>query len=275
MTSIRETLEESIAALGDERFPSTPSGVKHRIYLNPETGQIYPFTHVGAGQPMAVFQGRHVTVCHVPLDAIPASVVNVLEQHIGLLERVCDEAGTDLSDPDDYADSAHNQLGQFEPEIACFWHPADWYEPCDREIRELMAQGHSAEQIADQIGLGDDFNGCVDPDAAAEWMAERMDEIRQEAVEAIADADDPDDQIEALTDAWRLHGLMGSVTDRPIQTLVAIARKHGHGNLADAILEHIDATDDELTERTCYGCGADLDPHAGLSVVYCGACGDR
>lgn len=28
-------------------------------------------------------------------------------------------------------------------------------------------------------------------------------------------------------------------------------------------------------ERTCYGCGADLDPHAGLSVVFCGACGDR
>lgn len=26
--------------------------------------------------------------------------------------------------------------------------------------------------------------------------------------------------------------------------------------------------------RLCYGCGLDLDPHAGLSVVYCGRCGD-
>lgn len=26
--------------------------------------------------------------------------------------------------------------------------------------------------------------------------------------------------------------------------------------------------------RVCYGCGVDLDPHAGLSVVYCGRCGD-
>lgn len=26
--------------------------------------------------------------------------------------------------------------------------------------------------------------------------------------------------------------------------------------------------------RTCYGCGRTIDPHAGLSVVFCGRCGD-
>lgn len=30
----------------------------------------------------------------------------------------------------------------------------------------------------------------------------------------------------------------------------------------------------EPKARTCYGCGRDLDPHAGLSVVYCGQCGE-
>lgn len=29
-----------------------------------------------------------------------------------------------------------------------------------------------------------------------------------------------------------------------------------------------------MKRRRCHGCGRDIDPHAGVSVVFCGRCGD-
>lgn len=286
--TIRDTLEDSINDLATESWPDRPSGIRHRIYLDPETGRVYPSSHVGAGVPEPVWHGRHVTVCHVPGDAIPQSVVNVLGDRLGLLERVCAEHGEDLSDPDAYHDSAHFQLSQIEPEIACYRDPGDWYGESTGEITELVASGHSADQIVDILGTGDDYNGMVDDDAAVEWMTARCDEIRVESIDAIAEAEDAADLWEAAYNACALHQvwLVGS---QPYTDAAITARDCGHTELADA-LDEAEAAQTrfernalaELGEpllpgpvaRRCYGCGRPLDPHAPARVVYCGQCGD-
>lgn len=169
-----ETLEKSIRELGEETFAATPSGIRHPVYLDPRGWRVYPSTHVGPGMPMPAWEGRHPHVCDVPPGAIPASVVEQLLRHLDTLAEACVEADHDWEDDEAYMASATYRLGagRLDLDIACEWHPADWFEPCRHDIRAYAEEGLDVSTIVDRIGLEADGWQCVDTEAAIEWIAE-------------------------------------------------------------------------------------------------------
>jgi len=279
-TEIRESLRASIDALADADWTAGVSGYRHCVYLDPRSCEVYQWSHVGPGCPEPVWNGRHKTVFEhaTQADLIPSSVVEALLDRIDLLTSVCVEVINDVDVADDFG-SAHHELEAWEPELAYYWDPGDWYQDSGHEIETLVAQGHSPEQIVDCLDQGDDYNGRIRAEAAVDWMTDRVDEILTEAVDAIGDADDAETRWDAVSRACALH-LVPLLASDPYVQVAAAARDRGHADLADALTDAhcAQAREDrdegaDLGARVCYGCGQAIDPHAGLSVVWCGSCG--
>jgi hypothetical protein len=282
-TEIREKLEASIDDLATETWPATPSGIRHAVYLDPIRARAYGFTAVGAGCPMSAYNGPDICICRVPGNAISQSLVNQLTAHLGTLAAACEEIQHDLGDPDDLQASAVYAAENLELDIACYWSPGDWYQDSDSEIAGLMRQGHSVEEIVDILGTGDDFNGMVDQDTAESWMSDRCDEIREAAIEAVHDADDELELIDAAREACALHVVDFS---GPVRYLVWAqrAREAGHGVLAEVLREahtmdqafEVERDDEPSTGpgAACYGCGQPIPDGVQIGAVYCGRCGE-
>jgi predicted RNA-binding Zn-ribbon protein involved in translation (DUF1610 family) len=125
--------------------------------------------------------------------------------------------------------------------------------------------------------------GRVDGSDPDNWYCEDCgtSTARAEAIDAIGDADDAETRWEAVSHACLLHDVPLLASD-PFVQVAAAARDRGHADLADALIDAhcAQARDDrdegaDLGPRVCYGCGRAIDPHAGLSVVWCGSCGDK
>ena len=285
---IEDMLTASIRRLADADWTAGVSGYRHCVYLDPARCEVYQWSHVGAGCPEPVWAGRHLAVFEDQgrADLIPASVVGVLLDRVGLLVRVCAEHANGV-DADD-SGTAHCELERWHPEIQQYWDPASWYELSHSEIEALMAQGHSPDEIVDQLETGDDYNGRVRVEAAREYMAEHVEGVLTAAIDEITTADDRDSLWDAVSHACTLHYVPVLARDSYLD-LASAARARGHGDLAAALTEawirdckwgQEDLEPDEpllsgrAPARVCYGCGQPLDQHAGLSVVYCGRCGD-
>lgn len=270
---IEDLLAQSIASLASEDYgdhQDTSSGWAHHVILDPAACHVYAWSTIGTGGwPEAVHFGRHPIVVSFQAGAIAASVVETVRGVLGALIDYCVAWHNDADDVAQGADAWDSR--DTDGQIDYWWHPGDWYDDRD-EIKRLICAGHSVPQIVDEIGLGDGQRQLIKREAAEAWMADTCDEIRAEALEAISDADDHEYAAEAAAEACALH-LVPFAPTESFGMNAERARQAGFNELADALVDLGDRVE-QVKARACYGCGCDLDPHAGLSVVYCGRCGD-
>lgn len=303
--NIEDILAESINALAGEDYGTDPydnRGWRHLVALDPRACHVYSWSGIGPGLPESMSRGCDEIIADLPQAAIPASVVAQLLDNIGLLVQACVEEANDarpcllvpagIDDVEDVEDadqsSARYALGLLELEIATWWSPGDWYDLAGNQIEDLLRQGHSAEQIVDLMGTGDDRDGRVNVEAAVTWMTERIGEMQGEAIADILDADDAMSLWEAASKACALHQVP-LASNPPYSETAITAREYGHADLADALVEAeamqtrfergavADLEEPLLpgpVARRCYGCDRPIDPRAGLAVVYCGRCGE-
>jgi hypothetical protein len=267
---IEDLLTESIRGLETEDWTAGGSGYHIGVYLDPAKLDVYQWCGVGSGYPEPVWAGRHLTIFEhaTQADLVPASVIEALLDRVGLLTQVCVEHHNGV-DADDCG-TAHCQLERTDFDLVHYWDPGDWYQDCDREIEQALADGATPEQIVEAIGTGDRFNGMVRTEAAVNWMTERVAEILDQAVVDIAETVEPDEIEAAMARAYRLHCLPAPTRDHYGQAVLR-ALEHGHKDLAQATTAAALRLA-RLNPRPmpCYGCGKPLPCD---TDVFCGDCG--
>jgi hypothetical protein len=174
------TLHESILQAGE----AVSSRYAVSYYLNPIGQVIEPYTVVGAGIPRAAYHNIWVEVFTAPADAIPQSVVENLLAIEDQLIYDCQHnwLGTEWN--------GFNHVGLWKEkpnypwaynfEIACFWDPADWFEPVLGDLKTKWQKGINATSIVDSEDLGNIYDGMVDREEAIQWLENMIEEWEEE-----------------------------------------------------------------------------------------------
>ncbi|MGL5923751.1 hypothetical protein [Chroococcidiopsis sp.] len=181
-----ESLRASIEALQEEDFSGSWGGWKTDIYLNPEDGTVYCFLDIGQGIPQESHNGIDKRILTVYPSAIAQSVYSWVVSIEDTLEAMLKEyLGSEFD--------GHNPIGRWSSKgielldyvrsqdtdtIASWWDAEDWFDPDD--LKPLWIEGKTAEEIIDQHGCGDVFNGMVDRDEAIAWLDDRIEEWKKE-----------------------------------------------------------------------------------------------
>jgi len=90
MTTNKEKLVASILRLEDRDYAAPCSGWNQRVYLDPETSEVYLYQDVGNSYPSRVFREIDQLVCVVPDNAISDTLVSALMDALDKLIMVLD-----------------------------------------------------------------------------------------------------------------------------------------------------------------------------------------
>lgn len=175
MTATTSTLETSIKALENKIF-SCASGFRCDVYLDPVERRVYTFLGNNSA-PMDAYHNIDQHILTVQDRAIPSTVVDALMGVIDNLESLCDAYQGTAWDGNNHvgtwaevAQEITECMGQIDLEVGCFWDPGDWFEPVSSEVRFLLAQGKTPEEVCASIGTDFGTDGAVEEGEAVAWI---------------------------------------------------------------------------------------------------------
>lgn len=186
----KAAFEASIKNISEMDFDA-PSGFGHTVYFDPEASEVIALLLGQSETPVHAYNNIYQTVLDVPANAIAQSVAEALTELADDIEWLAEGwQGTRWDGSNHIGVWADNRASDFSEkilggylDITTYWEPGDWFEPVMGELKDLWAEGKTAEQIIDEQDLGDTANGICDRDAAIKWLEKRIEEWVEEAEE--------------------------------------------------------------------------------------------